>query len=359
MNNQAFWENKKVFLTGHTGFKGGWLSLWLKSLKSEVTGYSLPPNTSPNLFNAANIEKNIHSIIGDIRDFETLKAKIHHTRPQIIFHLAAQSLVQASYHDPLNTYATNVMGTAHLLEAARQCDSVRVIIIITSDKCYENPEWVWGFRETDPIGGYDPYSSSKGCAELVTQAYQRSYFNAQDSEVGIASARAGNVIGGGDWAENRLIPDFIRAVSANKPIMLRNPLAIRPWQHVLEPLSGYLQLAEKLWYEPKKYSSAWNFAPIDDNVRSVQWITEYITQQWKGTYPWQLDKHAKPHEAQSLKLDSSKARFYLHWQPRWKIETALEMTLTWYKNFLAQTGIDSMQDICLQQIYEYNNIVET
>jgi len=353
MINLQFWKDKNVFLTGHTGFKGGWLVLWLNSLKANVTGYALQPIKKPNLFEAANIENQVNSIIGDIRDFEKLKTTLSNVQPHIIFHLAAQPLVRASYDSPLETYSTNVMGTAHILEAARQCESVCAIVIITSDKCYENREWVWGYRENDPMGGYDPYSSSKGCAELVTQAYQYSYFNASSKKIGLASARAGNVIGGGDWAEDRLIPDFIRAATAKQAIILRNPLATRPWQHVLESLYGYLQLAEKLWEQPEKYSGAWNFGPEENDVRSVQWIVEHMVQLWKGAKPWKMDKNAQLHEAQLLKLDCSKARAHLGWKPKWNLEQALENTLIWHQAFIKNEK--SAHSLCLNQIQKYSN----
>ncbi|MEK7989613.1 MAG: CDP-glucose 4,6-dehydratase [Thiotrichaceae bacterium] len=345
----TFWQDKKVLVTGHTGFKGSWLSLWLRLLKADVTGYSLAPLTHPNLFEAAHIEREIKSLIGDIRDFNHLQSAVLKARPQIIFHLAAQPLVRASYANPLETYSSNVMGTAHILEAARQCKSVKAVVIVTTDKCYENREWVWGYRENDPMGGDDPYSSSKGCAELVTQAYQRSYFNS--NSVGIASARAGNVIGGGDWAEDRLIPDFIKSLAAKQKIVLRNPLATRPWQHVLEPLGGYLQLAEKLWDEPAKYTGAWNFGPEESDVRSVQWVVEYMAHLWDEALPWELDKQAQPHEAQLLKLDCSKAHFHLNWKPKWSLETALQQTVDWYQAFNQQNI--SMQAVCLRQIHDY------
>ncbi len=349
--NPSFWQGKRVFLTGHTGFKGGWLSLWLRESGAEVTGYAVPPNTQPNLFDSANINNSIHSIIGDVRDFQALQAALLNAHPQIIFHLAAQPLVRASYAAPLETYTTNVMGTAHVLEAARQCRRVRVIIIVTSDKCYDNREWIWGYRENDPLGGHDPYSSSKACAELVTQAYQRCFFHADKHPVGIASARAGNVIGGGDWAEDRLIPDFVSAVMAQKPLVLRNPLAIRPWQHVLEPLGGYLKLAEKLWQEPQKHSGAWNFGPQENDARTVQWVIEYMSQLWPEALPWQLDEHAQPHETQLLKLDCSKARFHLDWKPKWPLEKALQHTAAWYQTFIGQEK--TMKTVCLEQIRNY------
>ncbi|WP_286019199.1 CDP-glucose 4,6-dehydratase [Candidatus Venteria ishoeyi] len=351
MNSSTFWQNKSVFLTGHTGFKGAWLSIYLDLLKAKVTGYSLSPLNQTNLFDAANVESKINHIIGDIRDFEQLKQQVFKAQPQIIFHLAAQALVRPSYHAPLETYSTNVMGTAHVLEAARQCASVRCVVVITSDKCYENREWVWGYRENDPMGGYDPYSSSKGAAELVTQAYYSSYFSEKNDPIGVASARAGNVIGGGDWAEDRLVPDFVRAVEQQIAIVLRNPLATRPWQHVLEPLTGYLQLAEKLFDEPQKYSGAWNFGPEENDIRSVQWVIEFMEKLWDGALSWELDKAAQPHEAQLLKLDCSKVHSKLAWIPKWQLEQALEQTVAWYQAYLSQKY--DMQDVCLSQIKAY------
>ena len=292
MVDKSFWVGKVVLLTGHTGFKGSWLSLWLQSMGANVIGYALPPPTNPSLFISANVANDMTSIAGDMRDFPALLSVVEKYQPEIIIHMAAQSLVRHSYANPVETYSTNVMGTVHLLEAARQADSVRAIINVTSDKCYENREWIWGYRENEAMGGYDPYSNSKGCAELVAAAYRNSYFNPAsfaDHGVGLASARAGNVIGGGDWAEDRLIPDIMRAITQNKPASIRNPHAIRPWQHVLEPLSGYLMLAEKLWKNGAAFGEAWNFGPNDEDAKPVQWIVEQLTKSWGEGASWVLD----------------------------------------------------------------------
>lgn len=356
---------RNILVTGHTGFKGAWLSLWLNHLGADVVGYSLKPPTQPNLFDLCNLQTRLVSIEGDIRDFDHLKQVIKTYRPEIIFHMAAQSLVRRSYQDPIETYSTNVMGTVHLLEAVRQVGSVKVVVNITSDKCYENKEWVWGYRETDPLGGYDPYSSSKGCAELVTNAYVKSYFNPNKYEkhgVAIASVRAGNVIGGGDWAENRLIPDCIKALWENKPLVVRNPYAIRPWQHVLEPLSGYLLLAQRLYQDGSAFVGGWNFGPNDEDARPVIWVVKKIAELWENNVCWVTNQveHSLPgeysHEARYLKLDCSKAKSILGWFPQWDLKLALEKTIDWYKAYFNQEDIlkVSMEQIqsfeeCLQQ----------
>jgi len=335
--NHLFWKNRKVLLTGHTGFKGSWLSLWLQRMGANVIGYSLPPPTTPNLFELANLEKKIVSIIGDIRDLKNIQTVIADHQPEIVFHLAAQSLVAYSYENPVETYSTNVMGTINVLESVRLSKCARVVIIVTSDKCYRNNEWIWGYREDEPMGGYDPYSSSKGCAELITAAYRNSYFSkintAVDHEANIATARAGNVIGGGDWAENRLIPDIMKAVMEGRVVVIRNPDAVRPWQHVLEPLSGYLILGERLWSQGKNYAEAWNFGPHDKDAKPVSWVVEWVTKNWGEGARWELDHHRHPHEAKILKLDSSKAKAFLEWSPKWDIPTALEKTVEWYKSY--------------------------
>ena len=348
-----FWRGKRVLLTGHTGFKGSWLSLWLQSLGAEVTGYALTPSTNPSLFEVANVDKGMRSVIGDVRDLDRLVRIFTDHRPQIIFHMAAQPLVRYSFEHPVETFATNVMGTVNVLEAARHTSGLRVVVNVTSDKCYENREWAWGYRENDPMGGYDPYSSSKGCAELVTAAYRRSYFSASGSDrpgVALASARAGNVIGGGDWAEDRLIPDFMRSIIAGRPVIIRNPKAIRPWQHVLEPLRGYLILAERLWTHGPEYADAWNFGPNDDDTKSVEWIVEKLTRLWDEGAQWQIDDRQHPHEAKYLKLDISKSRMSLSWTPRWTLEDALVQVVEWYR---AWQGGQNMREICLQQINAY------
>ena len=353
--NPSFWAGKKVFLTGHTGFKGSWLSLWLQKLGTDVTGYSLPPPTHPSLYETAGVSQGMRSIIGDIRNGALLAESMRDAAPDIVIHMAAQPLVRRSYADPVETYSTNVMGTVHLLEAVRQTPSVRAVVNVTSDKCYENREWLWGYRENEPMGGFDPYSNSKGCAELVTSAYRNAYFNPPEyvkHRVALASVRAGNVIGGGDWAEDRLIPDILRAISDNRPVVIRNPHAIRPWQHVLEPLSGYLQLAEKLYEEGPDYAEAWNFGPGEEDARHVQWIVEQLTQNWDEGASWQLDQNEHPHEAHYLKLDSTKARTRLGWCPRWDLAHTLEMIIAWQRAWLAK---HDMRAFTLEQIHQFMN----
>jgi CDP-glucose 4,6-dehydratase len=350
-----FWRGRRVFLTGHTGFKGAWLSIWLHRLGAQLGGYSLPPPTEPSIFQAVGIKDLVKTTYGDVRDAACLGAAMQKAEPEIVFHLAAQSLVRHSYRDPVGTYASNVMGTVHLLEAVRACKSVRAAVIVTSDKCYENREWIWGYREEDALGGYDPYSNSKGCAELITSAYRHSYFNPQQCQergVALASARAGNVIGGGDWAEDRLVPDFIRAIVAGQPLYVRSPHAIRPWQHVLEPLSGYIALAERLITEGPAVAEGWNFGPNDHDAKPVSWLVEKLVGLWGGDSSWYLDKTINPHEAHYLKLDISKARMRLHWEPRWALAEALGRTVDWYRAHLA--GQD-MQKISLDQIEAYEN----
>ncbi|RKZ38888.1 MAG: CDP-glucose 4,6-dehydratase [Gammaproteobacteria bacterium] len=349
-----FWQGKKVFITGHTGFKGSWLSLWLQSVGANVIGYAQKPPTTPSLFEVAKVAEGMTSIIGDVRDLEHLQTIIAQHKPEIIFHLAAQPLVRYSYANPVETYATNVMGTVHLLEAVRQVDRVKVVVNITSDKCYENQEWLWGYRENEPMGGYDPYSNSKGCAELVTSAYRQSFFSSKDG-VALASVRAGNVIGGGDWAEDRLIPDIMQAIMTKKPVIIRNPKAIRPWQHVLEPLHGYLMLAEKLWENSAAYAQAWNFGPNEEDAKPVQWIVERLTQMWSNNASWKLDNKQHPHEAHYLKLDCAKAKTNLGWYPKWTLKTALENIIYWYQAYEKQ---QDMQQITIKQIEGYQkNII--
>jgi CDP-glucose 4,6-dehydratase len=344
----GFWAGKRVFLTGHTGFKGSWLSLWLQAMGAEVTGFALAPPTSPSLFDVARVADAMTSIIGDIRDAVTLQDALVAADPEIVLHMAAQPLVRASYDDPVGTYATNVMGTVHLLEAARRAPSVRACVVVTTDKCYENREWAWGYREDEAMGGYDPYSNSKGCAELVVSAYRRSFLAAQG--IALASGRAGNVIGGGDWATDRLIPDILRAVENGAPVMIRNPLAIRPWQHVLEPLSGYLVLAEALWRTQAEAAEAWNFGPRDDDARPVQWIVERMCEAWGADATWTRDASVQPHEAHYLKLDISKARASLHWQPRWTLAETLDSIVAWHRAWLA--GAD-MHDYCHGELVRF------
>ena len=345
----GFWLGKKVFVTGHTGFKGGWLSLWLKSLGAEVYGYALNPPTTPNLFTEARVSESlVFNTIADIRDAALLEKAMLVSQPDIVFHLAAQPLVRYSYAEPVGTYATNVMGTVNLFEAVRKTSSVRAVINITTDKCYENRESLKPYTEDDAMGGYDPYSSSKGCSELVTAAYRRSFL--AEAGVSVATARAGNVIGGGDWSENRLIPDIIRAITQGKSVSIRNPDSIRPWQHVLEPLSGYLLLAQKLFEEGSGHAEGWNFGPNDEDAKPVQWIVDRLTKAWGDGASWALDGASHPHEAHYLKLDCSKAIARLHWQPMWNLVEAIEKICVWHKAHLASAD---MQAICLQQIKQY------
>ena len=352
----SFWSKKRVFLTGHTGFKGGWLSLWLTSMGAKVTGYSLAPNTNPNFFKVAKVEGGLaQSHIADIRDLQKLQKAVTDAQAEIVIHMAAQPLVRYSYVNPVETYATNVMGTVHMLESIRAVNCVRSVVVVTTDKCYENKEWPWGYRENEPMGGYDPYSNSKGCAELVTSAYRQSYFPIEKYDqhrVGIASARAGNVIGGGDWSEDRLIPDAINAFEANQPLIIRNPLATRPWQHVLEPLSGYLVLAQALYHEGAKFDGGWNFGPRDDDARPVQDVINLLIKNWESVASWTQDHGEQPHEAHSLKLDCSKARQYLGWAPRWSLEKAVENIAQWQQAFQQECN---MHEFSLKQITGYKN----
>jgi CDP-glucose 4,6-dehydratase len=351
--DKRFWKGRRVFLTGHTGFKGGWLGLWLQSLGAEVTGYALPPPSTPNLFEAAQVGAGMRSVIGDIRDAAALKQAMTESKPEIVLHLAAQALVRYSYEEPAETYAVNVLGLVNLFDAVRATSGVRAVLNVTSDKCYENKEWAWGYRENDRLGGYDPYSNSKACAELVTSAYRNSYFNpAKYAEHGIAlaSARAGNVIGGGDWARDRLIPDILRAIELGEPVLIRNPDAIRPWQHVLEPLSGYLQLAQKLHKEGVAFGEGWNFGPYEGDVKPVAWIVDRIARTWGDGASWALDGAPHPHEAHYLKLDCSKARGELGWKPRWNIEQTIDRIVEWHK--AREQGAD-MRETTLAQIQSY------
>lgn len=351
--NETFWRGKKVFLTGHTGFKGGWLAFWLASMGAKVSGFALPPNTSPNLYDILGLEELLERpIFGDVRDYCDLERVVIESEPEVLIHMAAQPLVRFSYSNPIETYATNVMGTVHVLEAARKVDSLRSTVVVTTDKCYENREWVWGYRENEPMGGFDPYSSSKGCAELVTSSYRQSFFKANSEGLAnaIATARAGNVIGGGDWSEDRLIPDSIKAFNSDRPLLIRNPMATRPWQHVLEPLSGYLVLAQALYAEGEKFASAWNFGPNDEDACSVQDVVEKLIGKWGGSARWLKDGLDQPHEANLLKLDCSKAKMQLGWVPKWNLEVALENTYQWYK---AQKCGADMREITLEQIHKY------
>jgi len=356
MVDQAFWRGKKVFLTGHTGFKGSWLTLWLQDLGAHVTGFALAPDTTPNLFTLGRVSDGIQSIIGDIRDRTLLADAMKEARPDIVLHMAAQPLVRESYVTPVETYETNVMGTVHVLDAVRQVPGVRSVVIVTTDKCYENREWEWGYRENEAMGGYDPYSSSKGCAELVTSAYRNSFFNPSTYAkhgVAVASGRAGNVIGGGDWAADRLIPDIMRAISQGETVNIRNPHAIRPWQHVLEPLSGYLMLAEKLYTDGPRFADAWNFGPNDSDAQPVQAIVERLTSQWGDGAEWRLDGGDHPHEATFLKLDCSKAHARLGWRPRWDLNHTLDTIVAWYKSAARD---EDLKTVTLAQIDQYTQI---
>ena len=344
----TFWSGKRVFLTGHTGFKGGWLSLWLQSLGAEVQGFALAPSGQDNLFTEANVALGMGSAIGDIRDRDAVTRAMGAFGPEIVIHMAAQPLVRLSYAEPVETYATNVMGTVHVLDAVRQTPGVRVVVNVTTDKCYENKEWAWGYREDEPMGGYDPYSNSKGCAELVSSAYRRSFF--QHGGPALATARAGNVIGGGDWASDRLVPDILRAFERGEPVVIRNPLSTRPWQHVLEPLAGYLTLAQRLWDDGAGFAEGWNLGPRDEDARPVQWIVEQLAARWGRGARWELDVGTHPYEANYLKLDISKARARLGWQPSWRLADALQHIVTWHQAWLDKQDVRAL---CLQQIAQY------
>lgn len=336
--NEQFWSGKNVLITGHTGFKGAWLSLLLKHMGAGVSGYALGEVSTPSIFSAARIGELVSSTSGDVRDLESLKKAVERCRPQIVFHMAAQSLVRRSYCDPVGTYATNVMGTVHLLEAVRLIGGVKAVVNVTSDKCYENREWLWSYRENDGLGGRDPYSSSKGCAEFATAAYRDSFFHDESSgrrDVAVASARTGNVIGGGDWAEDRLIPDLVRAISTKTGVSLRNPEATRPWQHVLDPLSGYLILAQRLWEDGRRFAEGWNFGPREEGCRSVKWITERFFSSWPQPPRVEADPGGHPHEAALLRLDCAKSSSRLKWTPRWALDEALERTALWYQAFFS------------------------
>lgn len=355
--HNSFWNGKRVFLTGHTGFKGSWLTLWLQQMGAVVSGYALEPPTTPCLYDLANVGDGIHSVIADVRDGERLKQELSAARPEIVLHLAAQPLVRDSYKIPVETYAVNVMGTVNLLEAVRCCPSVRAVVNVTTDKVYENREWAWGYRENEPLGGYDPYSNSKACSEMVTSAYRSSYFNPStygSHGVGIATARAGNVIGGGDWATDRLIPDILRSLMAGEPVTIRNPYAIRPWQHVLEPLYGYLLLAQRLYEAGDVYADSWNFGPCEEDAKPVEWIVKRLCQQWHGDATYRIDEGEHPHEAHYLKLDSTRARGELKWHPRWNLDTALQKIMDWTGVY---TENGNLQDCCLRQIEEYGESV--
>ncbi len=356
--NQEFWKDKKVFLTGHTGFKGSWLALWLSTLGAQITGYALKPPTNPNLFELAHVEELVKHIVGDVRDKRFLEKSLLEAKPDIVIHLAAQPLVRDSYKNPVETYEINIMGTIYLLEAVRACNTVRAVVNVTTDKCYKNNEWLWGYRENEPMGGHDPYSNSKACSELITDSYRNSFFSSAipgQNQVAVASARAGNVIGGGDWAADRLIPDCLQSLLMNKPIRIRSPHAVRPWQHVLEPLSGYLLLAEKLFEEGDSFATGWNFGPGEDDSLPVEAIVKILCRLWGANGIYEVDQGEHPHEANYLRLDCSKARTMLKWQPRWNLTTALEETIEWIKAY--QNGFD-MRLICQGQIQKYMQLNE-
>ncbi len=346
--NSSFWKNKTVFLTGHTGFKGGWMAHWLSQLGSNVYGYALDPSSETNFFTETNLRERLkESTIGDIRDLNTLKDAMRRSKADIVIHMAAQPLVRESYLSAADTFSTNVMGTVNLLESVRQTDSVKAIVNITTDKCYENKEWLWSYRESDRLGGHDPYSASKACAELVSSSYRKSFLAGNNSH--LASVRAGNVIGGGDWAADRLIPDFLRAIDKKQTLKIRSPNSLRPWQHVLEPLSGYMMLAQKLYDQGSEYADAWNFGPRDEDARSVEWIVDRLCSLSPGAV-WETDKGENPHEAVLLKLDSSKAKTKLGWSQRWSIEIALTKTVEWHRAWLEDEDMDSLTTM---QISEY------
>jgi CDP-glucose 4,6-dehydratase len=347
-----FWRGRKVFASGHTGFKGAWLSLWLQHLGAQVTGYALAPPTTPSLFGLADVARGMTSLLADVRDLGRLREALDAAQPEIVMHLAAQSLVRRSYVDPVGTYATNVMGTVNLLEAVRHCPSVRVVIIVTSDKCYENREVMHGYGEDEPLGGHDPYSSSKGCAELVTAAYRRSFWHG-DTATAVASVRACNVIGGGDWAEDRLVPDAIAAFAARHPVRVRNPHAVRPWQHVLDPLRGYLMLAERLWESPAHFAGAWNFGPDEEDAKPVSWVVERLVHSWGEGASWVGDEGDHPHEAGYLKLDCSKAQAQLGWRPKLDLPQSLDWIVDWHR---AQASGANARKLTEEQIGRYEAI---
>ena len=351
---QDFWRNRSVLVTGHTGFKGSWLCLWLQHLGAKVTGFALAPPSSRNLFECAEVASQMHSVLGDIREPASIRACMQHAKPEVVLHLAAQSLVRYSYQHPLDTFSTNVMGTAHVLDAVRVTDSVKAVVVVTSDKCYDNKEWQWGYRENEAMGGLDPYSSSKGCAELVSAAYRASYFSdpAAGENAAVATARAGNVIGGGDWAADRLVPDIVRAFENKQPVVIRNPQAVRPWQHVLEPLRGYLMLAEALTTKGSAFAEAWNFGPADSDARPVEWIVKTLSDCWGDQPGWRIDDSAHPHEAQTLRLDCTKAHARLAWHARWPLERALLEIVAWHA---AERAGKSMRAVTLGQIEAYSN----
>lgn len=359
MVNADFWKNKKVFVTGHTGFKGSWLSIWLQSLGAKVTGYSLKPPTSPNLYDLCQLGSLMPTHFADIREKETLQAAILTAEPEIVIHMAAQPLVRASYENPVETYATNVMGTVHLFEAVRMAIQngikIKAVVNVTTDKCYNNNEWPWGYRENDKLGGYDPYSNSKACSELVTDAYRTSFFHMKEYDlhgVGIATARAGNVIGGGDWAVDRLLPDCFRTLIHGGKIKIRNPHAVRPWQHVLDPLNGYLIVAENLYMDGPQYAEGWNFGPDENDGKTVEWMVKTVCAKWGDGAAYEIGSGSHPHEAHYLRLDCSKAKLKLGWYPKWNVYQAIDKTVEWTRAYLANGDV---MEVCLKQIQAFMN----
>ena len=351
--NRGFWRGRRVLVTGHTGFKGGWLSLWLQAMGAKVSGFALPPHPAPSFFETCGVANGMSSRFADLRDAEAVIAAAAAAEPEIVLHLAAQPLVRQSYADPVETYATNVMGTVHLLEAVRKLPNVRAVVVVTSDKCYDNREWAWGYRENEPMGGFDPYASSKGCVELVTAAYRNSFFGAgrgDKSRVAIATARAGNVVGGGDFAVDRLVPDCLRALDARTPLKLRFPDAVRPWQHVLDPLAGYLVLAERLYRDGAGFAEAWNFGPAEEDARPVRWVVDELGKACGSTIAWEAEASPQPHEVNALRLDCSKARSRLGWHARWPLRIALAKIAAWHKAF---KGRANMREFTLSQIGQY------
>jgi CDP-glucose 4,6-dehydratase len=358
MVNRSYWKGRKVLVTGHTGFKGSWLSLWLEALGANVTGYALEPPTQPSLFEQAGVAGAVRSIFADVRDFPRLKAAVADSVPDVVIHMAAQSVVRRGYEDPIETYSSNVMGTVHLLEALRQLKHRCVVVNVTSDKCYANREWIWGYRENEPMGGRDPYSNSKGCAELVTTAYRESYFPPASFDrhgVALASARAGNAIGGGDWTSDQLIPDLMRGFLGSQPCLIRNPSAFRPWQFVLEPLRGYLMLAERLAADAAGFADGWNFGPADADAKPVSWIADKLAHSWGSPASWSHDAAVHPREAHALKLDASKAKACLDWHPVSPLPLALEWIVEWYRAY--QSGAD-LRRLTQMQIERYEALAQ-
>jgi len=350
---RSFWKNKKVFLTGHTGFKGSWLTIWLNYLGAEVLGFSLDPITNPNLFTEADLSGDLIDIRGDIRDYNKLSRSMSEFQPEIIIHMAAQPLVRYSYKEPIETFTTNIVGTANIFESARNCTSVKAILNVTTDKCYENMEWDRAYTENDTLGGHDPYSSSKACSEIITSAYKKSYLH--DAGISIASARAGNVIGGGDWSDDRLIPDILNSFEENKIVVIRNPKSVRPWQHVLEPLSGYLLLVQNLYNFGDVFAQPWNFGPYDKDSKQVEYIVNKIKNIWGNDANWEIDENPNPHEAKYLKLDISKAINNLNWEPKWNLDNAIERIVIWHKSWRNGANV---KNLCLKEIEDYEKYNE-